>query len=266
MRKASATSTSTTSRKRAATRWPARGVIVRLALGGRAALALSLVTPVFGCALGARAEAVEPQPKQKAPAAAAAAEPPVDDSRARRAPVPSKEQITAAEVRVQSPLAELIIAADSPARKSRVATRLLESARQSASPAEQYAALSKARDWAVSAGDPATALAAVTELARRFDVDGLALQSEALGASLAGRATNEAVVLAVEAALKLSDEAERAGRDELALTLADIAYNAARKTRESRWTKRAYRRRSELSEKIKSRRREQRKKPAPVES
>ena len=97
------------------------------------------------------------------------------------------------------------------------------------------------------AGDPATALAVLDELDRWFDVDALALKSKALGAALAGRVTSKSALLAATVALELSAEAERAGRDELALTLSNTAYAAARKARESELIKRAYRRRSELS-------------------
>jgi hypothetical protein len=171
----------------------------------------------------------------------------------RREPVPAAELIAAATVSVQGPLSEAIVSAESGPSKSMVARRFLDAARSADNSPEQYAALEQARDWAVSAGDPATALAALDELDRWFEFDGLEQKSKALGAALAGRATSKSVLLAVTAALKLADEAERAGRDELALSFADIAYNASRKTRESDLVKRAYRRRSELSDKVKSR-------------
>jgi hypothetical protein len=192
---------------------------------------------------------------------AAAADVPVEDLlpfvdgpplASRRELVPDADLVAAAATRVQGPLADLIVAAESGPQKTLVAKKLLDAARRVDNSPEQYAALQQARDWAVSAGDPATVLAALDELDRWFDVDAIALKSKALGAALAGQATSESALLATTAALELSADAERAGRDELALTLADIAYNAARKTRESELIKRAYRRRSELSEKIKS--------------
>jgi hypothetical protein len=192
---------------------------------------------------------------------AAAADVPVEDLlpfvdgpplASRREAVPDAELVAAAATRVQGPLADLIVAAESGPQKTLVAKKLLDAARQADNSTEQYAALEQARDWAISAGDPATVLAALEELDRWFDVDALALKSKALGAALAGQATSESALLAATAALALSAEAERAGRDELALTLADTAYAAARKTRESDLIKRAYRRRSELSDKIKS--------------
>lgn len=165
---------------------------------------------------------------------------------ARREPVPDAGLVEAAGIQLQGQLADLIVTAESGSRKSLVATKLLDAARRADNSPEQYAALQQARDWAVSAGDPATALAALDELGRWFDVDALALKSKALGAALAGRVTIESATLAATAAMELSAEAQRAGRDELALTLADTAYSAARKSRDSALVKRAYRWRSEV--------------------
>jgi hypothetical protein len=183
---------------------------------------------------------------------------------ARREPVPDADLVAAAAARVQGPLSDLIVSAESGPRKSLVAAKLLDAARRADNSPEQYAALQQARDWAVSAGDPATALAALDELGRWFDVDGLELKSKALGAALAGRSTSQSVLQAATVALELSAQAERDGRDELALTFSDIAYNAARQTRESELVKRAYRRRSELSDKIKSRSRSRSSQPSPA--
>ena len=164
----------------------------------------------------------------------------------RREPIPGADLVTAAAARVQGPLADLIVTAESGPRKSLVATKMLDAARRADNSPEQYAALQQARDWAVSAGDPTTALAALDELGRWFDVDALELKSKALGAALAGRVTTDSATFAATVAMELSAEAHRAGRDELALTLADTAYLAARKARDGALVKRAYRWRSEV--------------------
>jgi hypothetical protein len=169
---------------------------------------------------------------------------------ARREPVPDAGRIEAAGRWVQGQLAELIVKAENAPRRALVAARMLEASRRAQTAAEQYAALEQARDWAISAGDPLQALAAVEELADCFDVDGLELKSKALGAALAGPVSSQAAALAAAEAVDLSIEAERAGRGALALTLADTAYAAARKARDSELTKRAYRQRSEVQARL----------------
>ncbi|MEX0678223.1 MAG: hypothetical protein WD063_14175 [Pirellulales bacterium] len=173
----------------------------------------------------------------------------------RREGVPDAARVEAAAKQLQGRLADLIVSAESGPRKSLVAAKMLEAARRADNSAEQYAALEQARDWAVSAGDPAAALAALDELGRWFDGDWLALKSQALGASLAGRVTSESAAGAAASAMALSAEAQRAGRGELALTLADTAYAAARKAGDGALVKRAYQWRTEVqaAEKSKSR-------------
>jgi hypothetical protein len=102
---------------------------------------------------------------------------------ARRAPVPDAGRVEAAGRWVQGQLADLIISAENAPRRALLAARMLEASRRAQTSAEQYAALEQACDWAISAGAPLQALAAVEELADWFAVDGLELKSKALGAA-----------------------------------------------------------------------------------
>ncbi len=88
----------------------------------------------------------------------------------------------------------------------------------------------------------------IDELGRWFEADVLALKSEALGVALAGTTSTAAAARAATAAMMLTDQADEAGRRELASTLADTAYTAARKSRDGGLVKAAYRRRQELAE------------------
>lgn len=165
----------------------------------------------------------------------------------RRESIPDANRVEAARIVLQGRFADLVVTSKTAARKSLVSEKMLEAARRSDDSAEQYAALAQARDWAVSAGDPARALVALDEMANWFDVDSLALKSAALGTSIAGSVTAGSAADAAAAAIDLSSSAQRAGRQELALSLADTAYAAARKSRDGALIKRAYQRRSELS-------------------
>jgi hypothetical protein len=165
----------------------------------------------------------------------------------RRQPVPAGPALEAARDQVQEPLAEVILAAKTGPQKSRLAVRLLAMGRAAQDSTQQYAAFDEAREWAISAGDPATALAAIDALGQTFAVDVLVLKSEALGASVAGSGSTAAAAKAASAALALSDEAEQAGRLELAGTLADTAYTAARKARDGALIRQAHQRRQALS-------------------
>jgi len=165
----------------------------------------------------------------------------------RRQPVPAGPLLEAARDQVQGQVAESILAAKSGQQKSRLAVRLLATGRAAKDSALQYAALDEAREWAISAGDPVTALAAIDALGKTFAVDVIVLKSDALGASIAGSGSTAAAAKAASAALALSDEAEQAGRLELAGTLADTAYTAARKAREGVLIRQAHQRRQALS-------------------
>ena len=173
-------------------------------------------------------------------------QPPLAD---RRQPVPTGPLLEAARDQVQEPLAEAILAAKTGQQKSRLAARLLERGRAAKESAQQYAAWDEARQWAITAGDPVLALAAIDALGRTFAVDVLLLKSDALGASVAGSGSTAAAAKAASAALALSDEAEQAGRLELAGTLADTAYTAARKSREGTLIRQSHQRRQALSDK-----------------
>jgi hypothetical protein len=185
---------------------------------------------------------------------AAAADVPVDDLLpllsgpplgSRRVPVPEAKLLDAARVELQGRFADEIVAAQNPVRKSVLASKLLDAAGGADNAAEQFAALTQARQWAILAGDPMAALAAIDEMGRSFEVDPLELKSQALGLALAGKMSAKSAASAAAAAIDLSSAAERAGRGDLALSLADTAYNAARKSRDSALIKRAYSRRTE---------------------
>ncbi len=172
--------------------------------------------------------------------------PPLSEHRQK---VPPAALVDAARDKIQGQFADAILAAKSGRQKARLASQILKTARSAKGLSEQYAALDEAREWAISGGDPVTALAAIDALDKTFAVDLLELKSEALGASIAGLVSTDSAAKAASAALALSDQAEQAGRMELAGTLADTAYTAARKARESPLIRRAHERRQALSDK-----------------
>lgn len=123
-----------------------------------------------------------------------------------------------------------------PAGKRRLAGLMLREAGRAAGDAALWVALSEARDLAVAGGDAETALSAVVELSRRFDVDlgagrtsvlqslaGMRLPAvQAAVAARAARALVEARLSAdeFESAAKLAQLAEQLGRQSADTALA----------------------------------------------
>jgi hypothetical protein len=168
-----------------------------------------------------------------------------------RQPVPDAAELSAARDAIREQFAEAIVKARSPAERALVATQLLGAGAAAKDPAERYAALDEARTWAVAGGSPLVALEAIDHLGKSFDVDVLELKSKALGTAVAGAANAKSSAAAATVAISLSAEAQRAGRADLALSLADTAYAAARKARDSVLIKRAYARRGEAQAAVK---------------
>src|SRR5437667_4352607 len=103
---------------------------------------------------------------------------PSDDPRLK---VPGPEQQKQAIAAVQEAYKAQIIAATSSERKSALAKNMLQAATETADdPAGAFALFQRAREISLEASDAETALAAIAELNRRYQVDGLSLQVSAL--------------------------------------------------------------------------------------
>ncbi len=167
-----------------------------------------------------------------------------DDLAIEREPVPSDDARTAAEKSVAQEFAVTLRSARSPEQKAYLVEQLLEAAADSDDAARQYALLCEAAARAAVAGDAPQALAAVDELGRWFQVDTLALKTQALSKTRpAGQTPAEATQVA-ELALSLLDQVN--ARPELARTLAATAAGAARRSGNQDLIQKATRRRREV--------------------
>ena len=98
--------------------------------------------------------------------------------------------------------------------------------------ADQYVLLEIARDIAAGAGDAETALAAVAELAQRFDVQGPKLKAEALKRAARGASFPAERKAVAEAALAVIAELAAADQYEAALDLCEAARATAQRARD----------------------------------
>jgi outer membrane protein assembly factor BamB len=151
-----------------------------------------------------------------------------------RAGVPDKAEASRGEEKVRARhKEEYARAGQDPAARLALAGRLLEEGQHMrVDPAERFVLLREARDLAAAAADPAVALQAADELARRFALDADDARAEALARAAAGVRTLEGGKAVIEAAQRLGDEAVDADRYEQALRLAASAEQAARRAKD----------------------------------
>jgi len=147
------------------------------------------------------------------------------------APAQEPEPSPAAQKEAEKEIRELFkaqYAKRSPADQQALARKLLESGLETKdNPAGRYVLFREARDVAVQAGDVATALTSVDELAGAFVVDRLSLRSSVVSKVTVPRAPEAARALA-EAGLAVLQEAVDADKYELAASAVAKAESAAR--------------------------------------
>ncbi|RMG04175.1 MAG: hypothetical protein D6741_01370 [Planctomycetota bacterium] len=144
--------------------------------------------------------------------------------------VPDENARTAAASAIAQELASDIQAASTREQQVRLARMLVDRGRKEADNARAYAALMMGRDWAVRAGDPSTAFAAVEATARRFAVDEWNLKVAVAGELIKSTRSREGLQQLVDSVMAAVRKAKSAGRNNEASQLARIALDAARRT------------------------------------
>ncbi|MBI3839254.1 MAG: hypothetical protein HY288_15150 [Planctomycetia bacterium] len=162
-----------------------------------------------------------------------------------REPIPDAQQVAAAEQTIERKFAGAIEAAKTAQRKSQLAASLISAVADAESSLDQYALLKQATRWAIAAAEPQSALRAIDERARWFEVDAWTLKSDALTQALESSVPTVARQIAMSA-LELSAEAMAQGRGEPAQALIITAQAAARKARDRELIKRAAQRRLDV--------------------
>jgi len=147
-------------------------------------------------------------------------------------PVPNAPTLKTATTGVRSLFEQDYENATNQQAESVLAGKLLAQSRiDTNNEATIYALLAESRDLATSAGDAQTALAAVDEMARRFDIDSVAEKMAALNRAASKAKLPIAHRRAAEAALPVIYEAVAAGNFDSAVRLASVARTGARKGR-----------------------------------
>lgn len=156
-----------------------------------------------------------------------------------RSPVPEGDEVEAISKVVQDVYGEDISKAKTPS-DAEVVSRKMMAAASDSKPAAKFVLLTTARDFAASAGSPDVCLEAVDKLAEVFDVDGLAMKTEALAkAGMKGPATAAEHVALIDATDNVIQQALIADRYDSAQTLASLACRWARRARDRDLVKRA---------------------------
>lgn len=154
------------------------------------------------------------------------------------APVPSDAAQQKAVKLIEEVYGEEHTQAKTSAEKTALAGKLLKEAAASEDLTNRYVLLRVARDMATEAGDAETAVRAVEEIGKSFQVDLLQLKGAALSAARKSASLSKQRKALAEQALALIEEA--VARDDFvaARYLAQLALDAARKAREGDLTKR----------------------------
>jgi uncharacterized protein YjiK len=150
---------------------------------------------------------------------------------AKRRPVPDKAAQAKAQALVNDIFKEDIDKAKDAEALSKLAATFLAQGRDAKDEdANRYVLLQEARTLAGRAGDSTLALAAVDELAKEFDVNGLELKAAALGL-VAATTSKEAAKALVDLMLPFISEAVEADQYDTAIQLGKAAENAAKKSK-----------------------------------
>ena len=105
--------------------------------------------------------------------------------------------------------------------------------------AERFVLLVHAADAAAASGDPKNALRAVSELAKRYEIDTIQVEAETLIKLNGGAKTSDTYRAVAQRGLALVDQAVSVGRHEIARRVATTAIGAARKAEDNELAKRA---------------------------
>ncbi|GAB6166011.1 hypothetical protein JCM19992_20110 [Thermostilla marina] len=143
---------------------------------------------------------------------------------------PDENARTAAASVIAQELAADIQAAQTAEQQIRLARALIDRGRRETDSARAYAALMMGRDWAVRAGDPSTAFAAVEATARRFAVDEWAAKVAVAGELIKSTRSRDGLRQLVDTSMAAARKAKSAGRQAEASQMAQVALEAARRT------------------------------------
>lgn len=153
-------------------------------------------------------------------------------SDAKRMPVPNKAAQAKAMALVDDIFKEDFAAAKEPEARTKLASDLLQQARENKEDAaNRYVLYREARNWAAKAGNFTIALQAIDELARDFEVNALEMKATALAElveNLPGKESGKALVDLLE---PMINEAVEADQYDAALALGKVAAAAARKSK-----------------------------------
>jgi hypothetical protein len=158
--------------------------------------------------------------------------------RTKRLPVPEEEAQKAALVLVREVFEDQSSKATTPAEKSAVAKRMIQTAADSTNDAStRFVLLRVARDIAGAAGDAQLVLDAVDQLAKYFDIDAMEMKVQRLmKVAKSKQRLNERRAF-ITIARKVLDEAVAVERFELAVPFAEALLAAARTTGDTRLVK-----------------------------
>lgn len=150
-----------------------------------------------------------------------------------RIAIPDADALTAADALVHEVYAREYTQASDAAKRKALAKLFYEEARETDDhPAACFVLLREARELAKGVGDAGMALAAVDEMARRFEIDGQAVRQETLRELADSVRTAPAAREVAHLCLQRMDEAAGAEQFGTAMDYARTAYAAARKSRD----------------------------------
>lgn len=149
-----------------------------------------------------------------------------------RLPVPSGDELTAAEQKVEATFAPQWKTAKKIADRLSLARKIYETGLQTTdAPAQRYALLREASQRAAALGDAATACDAVEQLGREYQIDALSEKLSVAGAALQKVRQPAQVATIAMFSLLLTDRALDEDRLDEARKLASLAASAARRAR-----------------------------------
>jgi len=164
------------------------------------------------------------------------------------APVPSDAAQQEVAKLIQEVYAEEHAQTKTSAAKTVLANKLVKEAAQSQDVTTRYVLLRVARDMATQAGDAETALRAVEELAKSFQVDVFRLKGAAVSQARKSAFSTKQRKAIAEHSLTLIDEALAKDDFMAAKYLGELALDSARKAREGNLTRRVVARNREIAD------------------
>ena len=163
-----------------------------------------------------------------------------------KAAVPDPADLAAARQQAISRHLPRYSSATTPEARLNLARFVIGEAQQSRPAPERYALFDYARTLAAELGGAAVAFEAVTQMARRFEIDELALKLESLEAAAKAPATPQGKVEQLAAGLELMEACANADRIAEANRAHAIAHAAARAVKDAGLTKQVNERKREI--------------------